>query len=208
MRRATGSKAPHSVDKVSIQHSLDGHSFSVSGLEGVPPGSEAVDVEVLTPQTLLVPAGLFEAEGAADLLAAAGMACTGEQQAVWSVPTTIAPVTEVVAVMAAETEAVRKVYDRLGYRAAFTTPLLGKSAAANTVFLHRQAGILYIKVFTRALGMAEAIPAATEADVLYFMDRLAQAFPLETMRAHLSGTHAERLRKLIGKRFKKAVCES
>ena len=208
MRQAIGSNTPRSVNKVSIQHSLDGHSFSVSGLERVLPGNDAVAVEVLTPQTLLVPAELFDAEAAADLLAAAGMACTGEQRAVWSAPVRIAPETTVVAVMAAETDAVRKVYDRLGYRASFTTPLLNKSAAADTVFLHRAAGILYIKVFARTLCMAEAIPAATEADMLYFVDRLSRVFPLKNMRLHLSGVNTTRASKLIGKRFKKVVCES
>lgn len=208
MRQATGSNAPHSVNKVSIQHSLDGHSFSVSGLEWVLPGNDAVVVDVLTPQTLLVPAELFDAEAAADWLAAAGMACTGEQRAIWSAPTRIAPETNVVAVMAAETETVRKVYDRLGYRASFTTPLLKKTAAANTVFLHRAAGILYIKVFVRMLCMAEAIPAATEADMLYFVERLNRTFPLKSMRLHLSGVNTARVRKLIGSRFKKVVCES
>jgi len=193
---------------VSIQRSLDGHSFSVSGLERVLPGNDPVAVELLTPQTLLVPAELFEAGAAAELLAAAGMACAKGQQAVWSAPTMIAPETEAVAVMALDAAAQRKITECLGERAFYTTPLLKRSAASDTVFLHRAGGVLYTKVFTRILCMAEAIPAATEADILYFADRLEQAFPLKTMRLQLSGSNSGRMRKLLGGRFKKAVCES
>lgn len=209
MKRATGSNSPRFTKRVSIQRALDGHSFSVSGLGGEFPGDEAVAVEILTPQTLLVPTELFTSDTAAELLAAAGMACTQEQQIVWSAPTTVAPETEAVAVMAVAREPLQRVRERLGERAAFTTPLLeGPATETATVRLLRKGGVLYIKVFGRTLRMAEAIPARTDAEILYFIDRLGQVFPLEEMRLHLSGTAAKALRKLIGKRFGKVVCES
>ena len=59
MRRATGNRAPRLTNKVSIQRSLDGHSFSVAGLDRDYTGEAVVTVEILTPQTLLVPAELL-----------------------------------------------------------------------------------------------------------------------------------------------------
>ena len=56
--------------------------------------------------------------------------------------------------------------------------------------------------------MAETIPAASEADIRYLVDRLGRAFPLEEMRLLLSGADAKKMRKLIGSRFKKVICES
>ena len=209
MKQATGSNASRFTNKVSIQQSLDGHSFSVSGLEWILPGSEAVTVEVLTPQTLLVPAELFDAGEAAGLLAAAGMACTQEQQAVWSMPTMVDSRTEAVAVMAADAKALQLIEERLGNRAFFTTPLLKRTAdSAPTVRLQYKGGILYIKVFAGMLRMAETIPAPSEADIRYFVDRLQQAFPLKKMRLVISGADTKRVRKLIGNRFGKVVCES
>lgn len=188
---------------------MDGHSFSVSGLEWILPGNEAVTVELLTPQTLLVPADLFEAAEAAELLAAAGMACTQEQQAVWSMPTMVDSRTEAVAVMAADAKALQLIEERLGNRAFFTTPLLKRTAdSAPTVRLQYKGGILYIKVFAGMLCMAETIPAPSEADIRYFVDRLQQAFPLKKMRLVISGADTKRVRKLIGNRFGKVVCES
>lgn len=209
MKQATGNNASRFTNKVSIQQSLDGHSFSVSGLEWILPGNEAVTVELLTPQTLLVPADLFEAAEAAELLAAAGMACTQEQQVVWSMPTMVDSRTEAVAVMAADAKALQLIEERLGNRAFFTTPLLKPTAdSAPTVRLQYKGGILYIKVFAGMLRMAETIPAPSEADIRYFVDRLQQAFPLKKMRLVISGADTKRVRKLIGNRFGKVVCES
>ncbi len=209
MKQATGSNAPRFTKRVSIQQALDGHSFSISGLDREFPGEEPVEVELLTPQTLLVPTELFAPDTAVELLAAAGMACTSKQRIVWSLPTTIAQDTEAVAVMALPQETLLRIRERLGERATFTTPLLEGPAAGNaTVWLLRKGGVLYIKVFGRTLRMAEAIPARTDAEILYFIDRLGKVFPLKEMRLQLTGTSARSLRELLGKRFKKVVCAS
>ena len=46
MRQATGSNTPQSGNKVSIQLSLDGHSFSVPALSELPAGEAPVTVEL------------------------------------------------------------------------------------------------------------------------------------------------------------------
>ena len=74
MKQATGSNTPQSINKVSIQLTLDGHSFSAPALSGEFPGDGPVEVELLTPLTMLVPEELFDKEHAGEVLAAAGMA--------------------------------------------------------------------------------------------------------------------------------------
>lgn len=209
MKQATGNNIPHTADRVSIQQSLDGHSFSISGLEGAFPGDEAVPVEILTPQTLLVPSEFLQTMTPAELLAAAGMACGEKQQAVRTFPKTLGTDTEIIAVMALAEEALQAVRERLGYRASFTTPLLyGPTAGRPTVWLYLRADILYIKVFDRTLRMAEAIPAATDADIIYFIDRLGKAFPLNDMLLRTIGRNGKKLRKLLGNRFQEVICAS
>ena len=72
MKQATGSNTPQSINKVSIQLTLDGHSFSAPALSGEFPGDGPVEVELLTPRTTLVPEVFFDVACAGELLAAAG----------------------------------------------------------------------------------------------------------------------------------------
>jgi len=81
MKRATGkTDTPQPGYKVSIQQSLDGHSFSVAAPPAFPAEAERIEAEVLTPRTMLVPVEYFAGERAAALLAANGMpALSGEE---------------------------------------------------------------------------------------------------------------------------------
>ena len=109
MRQATGSNTPQSGNKVSIQLSLDGHSFSVPALSELPAGEAPVTVELLLPGTMLVPGELFDAERGAEMLAANGMPPTAEESVVASDPEA-----EFVAVTAINREALRQVEEKLG----------------------------------------------------------------------------------------------
>ena len=109
MRQATGSNTPQSGNKVSIQLSLDGHSFSVPALSELPAGEAPVTVELLLPRTMLVPGELFDAERGAEMLAANGMPPTAEECVVSSDPEA-----EFVAVTAINREALRQVEEKLG----------------------------------------------------------------------------------------------
>ena len=185
MRQATGSNTPQSGNKVSIQLSLDGHSFSVPALSELPAGEAPVTVELLLPGTMLVPGELFDAERGAEMLAANGMPPTAEECVVASDPEA-----EFVAVTAINREALRQVEEKLGDRARFTTPLLHTPAnTAKTVWMSRRAGLLYIKVYDGGeLQLAEAIPAATDTDAAYFFERL---FPVKGIRTPHCGRQPE-----------------
>ena len=82
MRPVTGSNTPRAGYTVSIQRSLDGHSFSVPALSDIPADHTAVQVELLLPRTMLVPAELFDEKHAAELLAANGMPPAADECAV------------------------------------------------------------------------------------------------------------------------------
>lgn len=81
MRQVTGkTNPPESGYKVSIQQSLDGHSFSCSPLPD-PTGDETtLEVEVCSARTVLAPAEYFESAKAAALLAAEGISPAGTRQ--------------------------------------------------------------------------------------------------------------------------------
>ena len=195
MRQATGSNTPQSGNKVSIQLSLDGHSFSVPALSELPAGEAPVTVELLLPRTMLVPGELFDAERGAEMLAANGMPPTAEECVVASDPEA-----EFVAVTAINREALRQVEEKLGDRARFTTPLLHTPAnTAKTMWMSRRAGLLYIKVYDGGeLQLAEAIPAATDTD---------GCFPLKEYELRIAGDNPKAARKLLGKRFRQTTCE-
>jgi len=188
---------------VSIQQSLDGHSFSLLGLES-PAAEDVVEVEAVTPQTMLVPREVFEPAAAAALLAAAGISPAAGERIVWSDPGA-----ETVALMCVAGDAVRQIEERLGDRVRYTSPLLRTPAdTASAVWMYRQSGTLYIKVYReQTLRMAEALPAAGEADLLYVAEWLQQAFALREYVLIAAGDDAKGLRRLLGKRFGKSLCE-
>lgn len=203
MRQATGkTNRPQDGYGVSIQQSLDGHSFSLLGLES-PAAEGVVEVEAVTPRTMLVPREVFE-PAAAEALLAAGIRPAAGERIVWSDPGA-----ETVALMCVAGDAVRQVEERLGDSVRYTSPLLRTPAdTASAVWMCRQSGTLYIKVYReQTLRMAEALPAAGEADLLYVAERLQQAFALREYVLIAAGDDAKGLRRLLGKRFGKSLCE-
>lgn len=204
MRQATGkTNRPQDGYGVSIQQSLDGHSFSLLGLES-PAAEGVVEVEAVTPRTMLVPREVFEPAAAEALLAAAGIRPAVGERIVWSDPGA-----EAVALMCVAGDAVRQVEERFGDRVRYTSPLLRTPAdTAASVWMCRQSGTLYIKVYReQTLRMAEVLPAAGEADLLYVAERLQQAFMLREYVLIATGDDAKGVRRLLGKRFGKSLCE-
>lgn len=203
MKQATGSNTPQSINKVSIQLTLDGHSFSAPALSGEFPGDGPVEVELLTSRTMLVPEELFDEEHAGELLAAAGMAALPGERAVWS-----APQQNAVAVMAAAEDALAAVHERLGDRARYTTPLLCvPQASVPTVWMYYAAGLLYIKVYDGKLRFAEVVPAPDEADLLYMLERLGSEFRLRDYTLRIGSSDGRALKRKLGGYFRQIICE-
>lgn len=204
MKQVTGSNTPLANNKVSIQRSLDGHSFSVPALSELPVSNAPMEVELLLPHTMLVPEELFDAGHAAELLAANGMLVAADECVVHSESQD-----GLVAVTAIDREALRQITEKLGARARFTTPLLHTpTTAAKTVWMCRRADLLYIKVYDEgALQLAEVVPAETEPDTAYFFERLADRFLLAEYELRIADDSPKAARKLLGKRFKQTTCE-
>ena len=203
MKQATGSNTPQSINKVSIQLTLDGHSFSAPALSGEFPGGGPVEVELLTPRTMLVPEELFDKEHAGEVLAAAGMAALPGECPVWS-----APQQNAVAVMAAAENALAAVHERLGGRARYTTPLLCvPQTSVPTVWMYYAAGLLYIKVYDGKLRFAEVVPAPDEADLLYMLERLGSEFRLRDYTLRIGSGDGRALKRKLGGYFRQIVCE-
>lgn len=202
MRPVTGSKGSRSTRKVSIQQSLDGHSFSVSGLTDVPSGSDPVQVELLAPRTMLAPAEMADPIHARELLAANGMPAAECEEVVCCTGG------GAVALAAVHKEALRQVVGVLGGRIRYTSPLLGGSGAGKRcVWLCKYASILYIKVYDDTLRLAETIAAPDESDILFLFGRLAAEFPLAEYTLRIAGDRTKRLRQMLRKYFKETTCE-
>lgn len=203
MKQVTGSNTPQSINKVSIQLTLDGHSFSAPALTGEFPGDGPVEVELLTARTMLVPEEFFDEGRAGELLAANGMAALPGECTVWS-----APQQNAVAVMAAAEDALRAVRERLGDRARYTTPLLhAPQTSVPTVWMYYAADVLYIKVYDGKLRFAEVVPAPDEADLLYFLERLGSEFRLKDYALRIGSGNGRTLKRKLSGYFKRIVCE-
>lgn len=205
MRQVTGSNSSHTRFGVSIQQSLDGHSFSRPELDACQPSDEMVEVELILPKTMLVPEKLFSDESARELLAANGMPVDGDECCV----VCMSEEPETVALAAIEDRLRQKIAEMFP-RAQFSTPLGHRpQEASRCVWICRRGALLYVKVYREGvLQLAEVIPAATEADASYFVGRLAALFPLAEYELRIAGDEPKKLRKWIGNTFKKVICES
>lgn len=181
---------------------LDGLSFSV---ESLPAAEEAggLGFEPLTPRTMLVPREAFAGELAASYLAAEGLAPLEGECAVWSDTQQ-----QTVAVMAIDREVLDALHAKYGERLSFTSPLLHQPKfSGNAVWMMRCGSLLYVKVYRTILQLAEVIRAENDADVLYFVERLAGIFPPADYELHVEGEGGAALRKLLKGYYKRIVCE-
>lgn len=202
MKQVTGNNGNRSDKAVSIQLMLDGHSFSVDALPAA--GKEVPCVaELLTPRSMLVPREEFSEELAEGYLAAEGLAPQDGECVVWSNTQE-----QIVAVMAIDRmllDALRAKYEA-GVR--FTSPLLHlPKFSGNAVWMQRNGSLLYVKVYRTILRMAEVIQVESDADVLYFVERLTGIFPAADFELHLTGADSAALRKLLKGYYKRIVCE-
>ncbi len=216
MRQVTGSNPSPSVNKVSIQLALDGHSFSVAG--DIAAAADGVaEVELLTASTLLVPVVLCDEGEGARLLAAAGIAVRPDDEVVCTSATEgDEPLRAVMALPRAVSAAL---CERMGHAAGegspalsalrFTSPLLrGVSASGKCLWMFAAGDLLYIKVYDGGLRLAEVFPAPSVDDALCLLDRLSGVFPLSEFTLCLAGDAGRRWRKAMKRNFREIVCES
>lgn len=212
MKQVTGSNCCTSTNKVSIQQSLDGHSFSVPTPNLWKCDGEPLMFEIITPLTLLVPEEVFDGSHAQEMMAANGTPLPQHMSVVWSSPQEITVSDtarqRVVALMAIDKEMLRSITKTTAGNFRYTSPLLDDFRSAQPAMsLRHESDTLYIKVYEGHLRLAEAIPVREDVDVLYFIERAAGQWNLKDFELHVKGSEAKSLSKLIGKRFKKTICE-
>lgn len=200
MRQVTGSNLAQPSNRVSIQLTLGGHSFSV---ESLPQPTSNNDEPILfvadTPRVTLVPTELFDPSIAADYLALNGLGCRSDEVCVVS-----DVCDDMVAVIAVATKAFEAIRHKFGERAHFSTPLLDNSHSDTDALVvicgERTA---YIRLYRSGLRIAEAIETNSPEEVLYYVARLAEINTLGDIPIYIIGS--DETRKLLKKYYKTVI---
>lgn len=204
MRQVTGSNPIPSNEKVSIQLKLDGHSFSRDMLSKVVSGEDAVQIELLTAKSIAVPAECFEPELATSLLAMSGIVVAEGDEVVWS-----DEVDGVVAVMVILQDFAQGVKTQFGDRVCYSSPLLRTyTAKGEYLYIYNVGKVTYLKLYNaEQLLYCEAASVASDDDLLYIVERLAQEFQLKSLVISLVGESSAKLTKLLKQYYKVEKCE-
>lgn len=211
MRQVTGSNPSPSANRMSIQLTLSGHSFSRSELPRLSSRDErTVEIEIITDRVMLAPTEIVDEQKATELMQIAGFHLQEEDQVV----VVREEKTNVVALMALPRVLLATIEDRYGRRAELTTPLLrSRLCAEPTAWFYMADDHIYIKVWSEGrLRVAEALPRKKAEDVLYYASVLDRQFDLNRFRVVVSGVKAVESEvrvttKLLNKFYKKVVCE-
>lgn len=198
MRQETGSN-PHFADKkVSIQVKLGGLSFSTERV-AVAEGAKQVEFVIDTPRVILAPREEVSLDTAGELLRLVGKPCHSNEQSVCSELQS-----DIVAVIAIDSEALNTIIERWGSRASFTSPLLDmRHNEENCLTIDATDRVCYLRLFRSGLQRAEAHEATTPEDVLYLVNEWLnndKATPI-----YIKGN--EECIKLLRKYYKHVICE-
>ncbi len=203
MRPETGNNRPVTDRKVSIQQPLDGHSFSLPEGPNSLPADASVEVELLMPRTLLVPDAACDPAYAEEWFAACGMPLSAEECVV-----TAESRNGCTALIALRCDLLQRLREKWGEKIRFTTPLLHLPASPQRcVWMARMGGLTYVKLYDSELEFADVLPTDDDTELLYFVERLGGCFPLGEYTLCIGGDDARAVRHLLGKRFKRIVCE-
>ena len=198
MRQETGSNPNFADNKVSIQVKLGGLSFSAEGV-AVADDIEQVEFVIDTPRVLLAPREEVSLDCAGELLRLIGKPCRTNEQSVCSELQS-----DIVAVMAIDSEALNTIIERWGSRASFSSPLLDmRHCEENCLTIDISDRVCYLRLFRSGLQRAEAHDATTPEDTLYLVNEWLgndKATPI-----YIKGDkeHA----KLLRKYYKQVICE-
>ena len=197
MRQETGSNPILNNTKVSIQVKLGGLSFSADKIV-VAEDVEQVEFVIDTPRVILAPREEVSLDTASELLRIVGKPCRSNEQSVCSELQS-----DIVAIMAIDSKALKAIVERWGSRASFTSPLLDmRHSEEECLTIDTTDKVCYLRLFRSGLQRAEAAEATTPEDVLYLVTEWLDnnATPI-----YIKG--ASENAKLLRKYYKQVICE-
>lgn len=185
---------------MSIRLKSGGHSFSTAELDAIRESTHSVNVVVLTAKTTIVPAELFDSTHIADYLAEVGLTPSISEIAVSTLPHN-----GMVAIIAMNRYCYDELIQVVAAGVTFSTPLLDNETIAVGCIIHLEEDVLYVRVYNHGLRFAEAMRCKTDADILYYLASINEAYSVYNMYARATGD-VKRLQRLCKKIFKE-LCE-
>lgn len=162
------------------------------------------EIELLTERTLLVPKALYNADNERALLAAAGLTPLASECVV-----STRTESGITALMAIDSEELKRLKEEHGDNLNFTTPLLeAPNVTEPTVWIVECGYLIYIKVYGLALTMAEVVRLQTDEELDMLLHRLTTQGNLSgyTLRLKQRNKNKQRLH-IYRNHFKQIVCE-
>ena len=204
MRQVTGSNPTTSNKKVSIQLRLGGHSFSRDILRKKVAEDAIVEIELLTPKSIIVPTECFEPHIAEKLMQISGIALADGEQVVWSDDQD-----GVTALVALNSEIVDELKQAYGEHLRFTSPLLHCVASEGRyLYIYNMGGFAYLKLCNgSAIEFCEALQLSNADDVLYSVETLVREFGVEGLEIYVAGDERDELINLLKQYYKVRKCE-
>ena len=198
MRQETGSNPNFADKKVSIQVKLGGLSFSAERVV-VAEDIEQVEFVIDTPRVLLAPREEVSLDCAGELLRLIGKPCRTNEQSVCSELQS-----DIVAVMAIDSQVLNAIIERWGSRASFSSPLLDmRHSEENCLTIDATDRVCYLRLFRSGLQRAEAHEATTPEDTLYLVNEWLGND--KTTPIYIKG--GKECAKLLRKYYKQVICE-
>ena len=179
-----------------------GHSFSSADIEAARNASQPVVVNLISAKTTLVPAELFDKEHAIDYLHDVGLYPAHNECVVYSKENE-----GIVAVMAINAECYKQLQEAVTHGLSFIMPLMEEyEEMYKGCAIHLEGDVLYVYINDNGLRFAEVMECTTDADVLYYLTKIGEAYNFNNMYARATGD-TKRLLPLTKHLFKDIVCE-
>lgn len=183
-------------NKVSIRLESGGHSFSEEALAEAIASGDRVEVEIVSPRTTLMPADAHLSPD--EVLRMAGLAPLASECAVMS-----EAVDGRVAVMAVDSALCARLKE---CSAVFSSPLSSVDCSREGTMLNLIGSVLYLHIVEGGvLRVAEALPVANDADIVYYLERFNEVYLIYNKAAYIKG--GNRIEAIAKKFFKSVVCE-
>ena len=154
-----------STNKVSIRYKSGGHSFSTKELESLVGAGQSLEVVVITPKCVLVPATEYKSLHKVDYLTTMGVA-PSVSECVVDTPV----INNIVAVMSIDKEFAQTLLN-LNIDFIFTTPLLSNETIEQGTIIELIDNTLFVRVYNKGLLSAEAMEGSSDADIIHIIQR-------------------------------------